>query len=137
LAVGPTRPDAGDADAMIPLGCDYVWSDPTQDETWTGTYQDNTFNLQRDWDTLSVYVGDPLDPENALDVVTWSYDDVEGYWPRDAQRSLQLDPALLDDVLNDDIASWCSTASDPSNTWWTDGTDNEYGNPGWLNPSCT
>jgi hypothetical protein len=124
----------GDTDATVPLACDYYWGDETQSSSYSGYYHDNTFNLQRDNDTLALYVGTST-AGRLIDDVTWTYDATDGYWPRDGGRSLTLDPNHLDTVDNDDITWWCSTPTS-GDTWWLDGTTAEYGSPGTTNYDC-
>jgi hypothetical protein len=119
------------------LVCDYVWGDSSLSSSSSGTYYDNTFTLQRDTDTLSVYYGGSSTTGTLIDEVTWTYDATSGYWPRDATRSMSLDPAYLDDTSNDDIGAWCSTTNTSTYRWWyVSGTNAEYGTPGSANYDC-
>ena len=126
-----------DADASVPVLCDYVWGDPAEASTYSGAYHDNTFNLQRDEDRLAYYVGGGSSTGALIDDVIWTYDATGGYWPRDATRAMVLDPDFLDGVDNDDIANWCSAPnSSTSDTWWVEGSNYEYGTPGTTNYNC-
>ncbi len=119
------------------LVCDYVWGDESASSSYAGTYHDNTFNLQRDQDTLEVYVGGSSTTGTLVDAVTWYYDATNGYWPRDATRSLNLDPAGLDGTSNDAISNWCSTTNSSTYRWYYVSSSNaEYGTPGTANYDC-
>lgn len=122
-------------DAAIPLLCDYVWSDPTEPSTWSGLYQDNTFNLQRDKDRLGLFIEGGSIYGRLVDDVTWNWV-TDPTWPRDAMHSMNLDPASFDGLANDLPGSWCSTSALAAWTWWTDGTHYEYGSPGDENQDC-
>ena len=118
-----------------PLACDYIWGDETQSGTYSGTYHDNTFNLQRDLDRLAMYVEGGSSTGRLIDDVTWTYSSTSGYWPRDATRSMSLDPAFLDGSSNNSLANWCSTTNSATYQWW-DGTYDDYGSPGGANYNC-
>jgi hypothetical protein len=119
------------------LVCDYVLGDPTEAATWAGTAHANTFTLQRDDDTLGVYLGGSATTGTAIDTVHWTYDAVNGYWPRDARSSLSLDPAALDAVSDDALTAWCSSPASSAYTWYdAGGTALEYGTPGSANYDC-
>ncbi|MDP2317420.1 MAG: MopE-related protein [Pseudomonadota bacterium] len=122
--------------AYSTLVCDYVWGDETQGATYAGTYHDNTFNLQRDEDTLSAWVNGDTTTGTLVDDVHWTYS-ASGYWARDATRSLSLDPASLDGVSNDSVSSWCSTTNTSTYRWYyVSATNAEYGTPGAANYDC-
>jgi hypothetical protein len=120
------------------LVCDYVWGDATEASTWSGTYHDNTFVLQRDADTVEVYVAGDAGSGTLVDAVSWAYDATSGYWPRDATRSMSLDPAALDGTANDTISNWCSTTNTGAWRWYDVPASNydEYGSPGAANYNC-
>lgn len=118
-----------------PLACDYIWGDEAESSTYSGTYHDNTFNLQRDLDRLAMYVEGGSSTGRLIDDLTWTYSATAGYWARDATRSLSLDPAFLNGTSNDSLANWCSTTNSVTYQWW-DGTDDDYGSPGGANYSC-
>jgi hypothetical protein len=119
------------------LQCDYFWGDETQSSSYSGTYHDNTFNLQRDQDSLQVYFGGNATTGTMMDTVSWYYDGTNGYWPRDATRSLSLDPAALDVTSNDTRSSWCSTSNSAAYAWYNFSSGNrEYGTPGAANYDC-
>jgi len=132
------------ATALFPLTCDYYWKDETQVSTYTSTYKDNTFNLQRDTDDLRILVGGASG--TLIDNVHWYYDATNGYWSRDARYSLSLDPLHYTSTDNDSRSYWCSTASSSTGTvanntaWrWFDvaATNNdEHGTPGIANYDC-
>jgi hypothetical protein len=132
--------------AAWPLTCDYVWGDETMAATYTGTYHDNKFYLRRDDDTVALYIGGSRTTGTLVDSLRWSYDAVNGYWPRDASYSLSLDDGYLDATDNDSRAVWCSTSSNAAGTvsastsWrWYDNlasVRDEYGTPGAANYSC-
>lgn len=133
-------------DLSHPLICDYFWKDELQASDYVGTYQDNTFNLQRDTDTLALYVDGDQTTGRVIDSITWTFDATNGYWPRDARFSTSLDPLHLDGVSNDSEAYWCSTCVTATGTlpnnnnyrWYnTAGTYNDdHGTPGALNYDC-
>jgi len=125
----------GDTDASVPLYCDYIWGDETQSSSYSGYFHDNTFNLQRDNDRLALYVGGGSASGRLIDDVIWYYDATDGYWPREATRSMTLDPNHYDTVDNDDLTWWCAQPTS-ADTWWVDGTSREYGTPGSLNYDC-
>ncbi|MCA9548199.1 MAG: lamin tail domain-containing protein, partial [Myxococcales bacterium] len=86
------------------------------------------FALNNSGDTITIQCGDQI-----IDQVV--YDDGAPF-PLDARyQSIQLDPALLDGVSNDDGASWCYGDpvyyEDPLNE-----ADNHRGTPGAANPPC-
>lgn len=122
--------------AAYPLACDYVWGDPAESSTYEGYYHSNTFNLQRDEDRLAFYVGGGSSTGTLIDDVVWTYDATDGYWPRDAARSMTLDPDFYDGTDNDDEANWCSTPTSTSWTWWVSGSNYEYGSPGAAGYDC-
>lgn len=124
------------AGASYPLSCDYVWGDPAESSTYEGYYHSNTFNLQRDEDRLAFYVGGGSGTGTLIDDVVWTYDATDGYWPREAARSMTLDPDAYDGTDNDDEANWCSTPTSSSWTWWVSGSDSEYGSPGVAGYDC-
>ncbi len=117
------------------LPCDYLIGDPTQRDGWSTTYQDNTFNLQRDADTLTVSA--VLDATSGLvvvDTVSWSYD-AGSEWPREAQRTMQLDAASHTAAANDAREAWCAAPVEGA-AWWTNGEVSERGTPGAANVEC-
>jgi hypothetical protein len=123
--------------ASSTLVCDYTWGDASRASTYEGTYHDNTFSLQRDEDTLSVWIDGDTATGTLVDDVHWTYDATDGYWPRDAQRSLSLDPAFLDGTDNDDLTHWCSTLNTSAYRWYyASATAVEYGTPGAANYDC-
>jgi hypothetical protein len=135
----------GSAGATWPLTCDYVWGDPGESASYQGTYRNNAFALQRDSDRIGLYIEGGRTTGTAIDTVTWYYDAVNGYWPRDARFSMSLDPTTLTGTENDTRANWCSTASTggtPSNStsWsWYDvaaTANDEHGTPGAANYPC-
>lgn len=113
------------SDANSTLECDYIWGDESEAATFSGSYHDNTFNLQRDEDTLSV------SGSVVIDSVNWLYGPTD-FWPRDAMHSLALDQGSVTAALNDDLLSWCSADV----ATWYDSADDEYGTPGSVNESC-
>ncbi len=109
--------DEATADSL--LVCDYVWGDPAYPDTYEGTYKDNTFGLQRDEDSLSLWIAGSM-----VDTVSW-----DATWPQGATQSMTLDSASLNAADNDLAAAW---AMDSTNPWWDDGTSTvEYGTPGY------
>jgi hypothetical protein len=116
------------ADADSTLVCDYTWGDPDEESDFEGTYHDNTFNLQRDEDRLSVSLAG-----TEIDAVAWVFES-GAEWPRDATYSMSLDPGSLTAAGNDDIAAWCSASE--GSTWWEGGADPEHGTPGAVNDTC-
>ncbi len=117
--------------------CDYYWGDETASSSYAGTYHDNTFNLQRDSDTLAVYAHGDTSTGTLIDSVTWYYDATNGYWPRDASRSMQLDAGSLDATTNDSIDAWCSTTNNVFFQWYYVSSSNrEFGTPAGTNHSC-
>lgn len=128
-----TEAYVGAADVAYPLGCDYTWGDPAEDDSYAGTYHSNVFDLAAGGDALALYVGGGSDV--LADSVAWTYTGgVDGDWPHDASRTLSLDPGLVDAAANDAVGSWCSAPADA--TWWTDGAAYEYGSPGGENGGC-
>jgi hypothetical protein len=72
-----------------------------------------------------------------IDDVHWYYDATNGYWPRDATRSLNVDPTALDWTSNDSMSSWCSTTNTSTYRWYYVSSSNaEYGTPGAANYDC-
>jgi hypothetical protein len=133
-------PQAGMGNIPYPLSCDYVWGETT--DTWHNT----TLNLQRDEDRLFLYLEGDDATGWLMDEVHWYYDAVNGYWPRQSQASMTLDPLLLNSVDNDVDTSWCFTTENAAGTftkdgnyrWWdnvSSATD-EYGTPGAANYDC-
>ena len=118
-----------------PLACDYIWGDEAESSTYSSTYHDNTFNLQRDLDRLAMYVEGGSSTGRLIDDLSWTYSSTAGYWPRDGTRSMSLDPAYLDGSSNDSLANWCSTTNSVTYQWW-DGTYDDYGSPGGANDNC-
>ncbi len=131
----------GSSTASYPLWCDYVWGNEAEESSASGLYWDNTFNLQRDEDELFLIVGLGGVGDPAIDSVHWTYDDTNGYWPRDARYSMSLDPTTMTGGQNDDLNFWCSTSAavnDPGWTWYdsADTDDDEHGTPGATNQAC-
>ena len=132
--------------AAYPLACDYVWGDETKASSYVGTYQDNTFYLRRDADTIDLYIGGSRTTGTLVDGVAYTYDAVNGYWPRDASYSMSLDSGYLNGTDNNSRAVWCSTSSNSVGTvtssaaWqWYDNTASardEHGTPGAANYDC-
>jgi hypothetical protein len=132
--------------AAWPLTCDYVWGDETQPSTYVGVNHDNTFMLRRDADTVALYVGGSRTTGTKVDAVRWTFDAVNGYWPRDASYSMSLDDDYRNATDNDSRSVWCSTTSSAagvpsaSTAWrWYDNlasTRDEYGTPGAANYAC-
>jgi hypothetical protein len=119
------------------LVCDYYWGNETAGASYSSTYEDNTFNMQRDEDTLSIYYGGDASTGTLIDEVHWTYDATSGYWPRDATRSMQLDPSAYDYGSNDDVDNWCSTTNNIYFEWYyVSASNREYGTPGITNHSC-
>ncbi len=129
-----------------PLTCDYVWGDEAEASTYVGTYHDNKFYLRRDDDTVGLYIGGGRTTGTAIDTVRWTYDAVNGYWPRDASYSTSLDGGYLDATANDSEDVWCSTTSTATgavsamSAWrWYDNlttSRDEHGTPGAANYDC-
>jgi hypothetical protein len=117
------------------LVCDYIVGDEAEASTYVGTYHDNTFELQRDDDDLQVYVGGDYVSGTLVDSVHWTWSSIYGYWPRDATRSLVLDPLHLDGVDNDDEANWCSNSTSRTYRWYVS-VSGDYGTPGSANYDC-
>jgi hypothetical protein len=133
-------PQAGMGNIPYPLSCDYVWGESND------LYHSSTLNLQRDEDSLFLYVGGSSTTGTRIDEVHWTYDATNGYWPRQSQASMSLDPAHLNANDNDDRANWCFTTESSSGSfgksgsyrWWDDvskATD-EYGTPTAANYDC-
>lgn len=126
--------------AVYPLLCDYVWGDPTRPSTYSSTYHDNTFNLQRDADRLSMYLEGGSLLGRLVDDIDWTWTaGALDNWPRDASYSTSLDPTAFDGVSNDLWSSWCSTAHGVDGnvyTWWVSGSLHEHGTPGTDNYAC-
>lgn len=126
------------ATASYPLTCDYLWGDDTEASTYSGTWHDNTFELQADVDHLGIYLNGDASTGTGIDVLSWTWVDgmTPSDWPRDAGRSMSLDPTRLTSGANDFNVSWCSTPADAAYGWWVSGLDYDYGTPGAENPSC-
>ncbi len=133
-------PQAGMGNIPFPLSCDYVWGETTD------SYHSTTLNLQRDEDRIFLYVGGSSSTGTLIDEVHWTYDVTAGYWPRQSQASMSLDPAHLNATDNDDLSYWCFTTESSTGTfgktgsyrWWDDvskATD-EYGTPTAVNYDC-
>ncbi len=132
--------------AAKPLTCDYIWGDESQISTYAGTYHSNTFYLQATTDTFGLYIEGNRSTGRLVDTITWTYDAVNGYWPKTLSFSTSLDPANFDSILNNDEVSWCSTSSTVTGTavytttwrWWDITTlfRDEYGTPGVANFDC-
>ncbi|MDP2317421.1 MAG: MopE-related protein [Pseudomonadota bacterium] len=117
--------------------CDYYWGDETASSSYAGTYRDNTFNLQRDTDQLSIYMDGNASTGVLIDDVSWTYTAADGYWPRDASRSMQLDPASYDGTLNDSVDAWCSTTNNAYFDWYlASATSREFGTPAVVGHTC-
>ena len=129
--------------AAYPLSCDYFWGREGEANNASDVYWNNTFHLQRDEDSISLYLG-TMEDGVVIDDVYWYYDSTNGEWPRDARFSLNLDPAAVDGELNDEIANWCGTAGATNDTSWawydnvgtSDDEDDEHGSPGADNYDC-
>ena len=113
------------------LACDYRWGDRTRPQAWAIPGRDNTFNLQRDEDSLSIWAGDERSGR-LVDRVAWTQDPVSP-WPREAAWAMVLDPLVTNAADNDQPGAWCVAKG---NTWWAVGKDREYGTPGAANPPC-
>ncbi len=113
------------SDANSSLECDYIWGDEAEAATFSGAFHDNTFNLQRDEDTLSIETG------GAVDSVNWLYGPSD-FWPREAMHSLSVNAGFEDAADNDDLLNWCAA---PTSIWY-DAADDEYGTPGGVNDPC-
>lgn len=133
-------PQAGMGNIPFALSCDYVWGETTD------SYHSTTLNLQRDEDSLFLYVGGSSSTGTLIDEIHWTYDATSGYWPRQSQASMSLDPAHLNATDNDDRSYWCFTTESSTGTfgktgsyrWWDDvsrATD-EYGTPTAANYDC-
>ncbi len=123
--------------AFSTLSCDYYWGDETEAASYAGTYQDNTFNLQPSEDRLQIYAGGSSTTGTLIDDLAWFYDATEGYWPREATRSMTLDPAAADGVQNDAIESWCANIDTVAYAWYyVSSSVVEYGTPGTANYDC-
>ncbi len=117
--------------------CDYYWGDESATASYAGTYRDNTFNLQRDEDEVALYMGGDASTGTRIDAVHWYYDATNGYWPRDASRSMQLEPAGYDATVNDSLDAWCSTTANSYFDWYlASSTAREFGTPGIVNHAC-
>lgn len=116
----------------LPLGCDYTWGDAAKADTWAAPGRDNTFNLQADVDSLSLWVDGDDHDGRLIDRVEWEF---AAGWPREAARSLVLDPSAKDATDNDRLSSWCAASADGP-AWWTSGKHRERGTPGVANPGC-
>ncbi len=109
-----------DTDPDSSMECNYFWGDASLADTYTDTYVDNTFHLQRDEDSLSLSV-----ESTGVDTVVW-----DATWPTTATQSMVLLSGSRDATSNDAAASW---ELDSSNVWWDDGSGApEYGTPGSL-----
>ena len=129
--------NTADVTSASDLLCDYFWGDESAGSSASGTYFDNTFNLQRDEDTLSLYYGGDTSTGTLIDEVHWTYDATGGYWPRDATRSAQLDRTALDSVSNDALDNWCSTTNNVFFEWYyVSSSIREFGTPGLQNHTC-
>jgi hypothetical protein len=118
-------------------GCDYYWGNESASSSYSSTYEDNTFNMQRDADSLSFYISGDDATGTLIDTVAWTYDATNGYWPRDATRSTQLSTDAYDSVSNDDIDSWCSVTNNVYFQWYYVSSSNrEYGTPASANHLC-
>ncbi len=130
----------GSSGASYPEYCDYVWGDPTQVATYSGTYHTNQFQFGRDSDSLSLYINGGSGTGTKIDSITWYYDTsgatTASNWPRDGGRSMSLDPAHLDATSNNTNTNWCSTTSSSTYSWYKSGTKYDYGTPGSANYDC-
>jgi hypothetical protein len=117
--------------------CDYYWGNETASASYSSTYEDNTFNLQRDEDTLSLYFGGDASTGTLADSVHWTYSAADGYWPREASRSMQLDLDSYDAIDNDAKESWCAVTNNVYFQWYyVSSSVREYGTPGRDNHTC-
>ncbi|MDP2304412.1 MAG: MopE-related protein [Pseudomonadota bacterium] len=117
--------------------CDYYWGDETASSSYSGTYADNTFNLQRDTDSLAIYADGSDTTGTLIDRVAWTYSSTDGYWPRDATRSMQLDPSEFDSTANDSLEAWCSTTNNAFFDWYyASASAREFGTPGIDGHRC-
>lgn len=129
-----------------PLACDYIWGDETQAATYAGTNHNNVWYMHRDSDAFALYSDGNRTTGTLIDKVSYYYDAVNGYWPKQVRFSISLDPMYYDSTLNDNLSAWCSTNENSSNSgvvsasWrWhdTSGTvKDEYGTPGAANSDC-
>jgi hypothetical protein len=129
-----------------PLGCDYVWGDPTQPSTYEGTYHSNKFFLRHNSDGVGLWINGTRTTGTEIDKVDWYLDAVNGYWPHQVRFSMSLDTAYYTSTLNDNIGAWCNTNENTSDVgvassswrWWdTSGTvRDEYGTPGAVGSDC-
>ncbi len=121
--------------AASTLVCDYYWGDESAASSYTGTYHDNTFNMQRDTDSLSLYSGGTTG--TLIDRVAWTYNAVDGYWPQGATRSMTLDPSHLNATDNDDDDNWCLTTNNSAFQWYyVSSAVREFGTPGIAGHAC-
>lgn len=94
---------------------------------WT----DTTYYFDRDDDLVALHAGPLL-----VDEVHWTYDSVNGYWPRNATYAIRLDDGALEANANDQLENWCDASSA---TVWSDsrlGGYADHGTPGGANGSC-
>ena len=134
-------PQSGMGTIPYPLNCDYVWG-----ETTDFIYHNTTLNIQRDEDDLFLYVDGDNNSGWLMDDVHWYYDATNGYWPRQSQASMTLDPAHLTGTDNDSVSYWCYTTVTSNGTfgktgtyrWWDDtsSSTDEYGTPSAANYDC-
>ncbi len=140
LVLCKTSTYEGKSGTSYPLACDYIWGDATQAATYEGTYHDNTFNFQRDSDSVSLYIEGGSSKGRKIDGITWYYDTsgatTANNWPRDGGRSMALDPDSLDAVSNDSHGNWCSTSNTSTYSWYKSGSVTDYGTPGAKNYNC-
>ncbi|MFZ5478643.1 MAG: MopE-related protein [Myxococcota bacterium] len=122
--------EADTSSTTYPLYCDYYWGDESQASSWTGTYQDNTFNLHRDDGYLRLWIEGDQSSGVEIDGVHW-----ESGWPSGATKTISLDPAMMDSTSNDASSAWCATTGSTTYRWWS-GTNSEYGTPGAANYDC-
>jgi hypothetical protein len=117
--------------------CDYYWGSETHSATSSSTYWDNTYNIQRDEDSMAIYYGGNSSTGTQIDSVHWYYDATNGYWPRDAARSMQLDPSFYDSESNDSVDAWCSTTANVYFQWYyVSSSVREFGTPGRAGHAC-
>lgn len=119
-------------DTASDLQCDYIWSDETESGTASGTYFDNTFNLQVNEDVLGVYIEGDANSGRLLDEVAWYFDANNGLWPQLQGYSIMLDPDHVDATDNDILSYWCVSPSIPvaSYAWYSSSVVYEFGTPG-------
>ena len=126
-----------DADASYPLLCDYVWGDEAEASSYSSIYHDNTFNMQRDLDSLSLYIEGGSSVGTRIDTISWSYTGASSSdWPRDGGRSMGVDPDLMNSVSNNTNTNWCSTSNTTPYSWYKSGSVSDYGTPGAANYNC-